>query len=255
MQSRLQRLLGVIQELGLVTGVSFIISKKLKTDKIIKISNLKHPIFLRRNSSDTSVFSQIFVDKEYDIELNFEPKVIIDGGANIGLATVYFKNRYPNSKIIAVEPDAENMNVLKSNVANYKDVFIKQVCLWPQKGQMHLNDKYGLGKWAMVVEEFIENGNQDLDVVEALTLTDIMNEFNLDYIDLLKLDIESAEKQLFSDNYMQWLTKTKVIIIELHDWMTDGCSKPFFSAINKAFKNYSYSQFGEHTIIINRDLQ
>ena len=76
----------------------------------------------------------------------------------------------------------------------------------------------------------------------------------LEQIDLLKLDIETAERELFSKNYQAWLPKTKAIVIELHDWITPGCSKPFFKAINECFDTYSYSSRGENTIIVNQDL-
>mgnify|MGYP000361339186 CR=1 FL=1 len=51
--------------------------------------------------------------------------------------------------------------------------------------------------------------------------------------DLLKIDIEGAEKELFSENTDYWLGKVNMIIIELHDWMRKDCSKNFYSAIKK----------------------
>jgi len=88
------------------------------------------------------------------------------------------------------------------------------------------------------------------DVVMA-TVDDLLAEFSLPHIDILKLDIESAEKQLFSENYMSWLSKTRIILIELHDWMEPGCSRSFFTAINEAFPNYSFYQVGENSVISN----
>ena len=79
-------------------------------------------------------------------------------------------------------------------------------------------------------------------------------EHQLTQIDILKIDIETSEKQLFSENYSEWLPKVKVIIIELHDRMDAGCAKSFFTAINNCYTNYTYSTLGENVIITNLDL-
>jgi hypothetical protein len=71
-------------------------------------------------------------------------------------------------------------------------------------------------------------------------------------IDVLKLDIESSEKELFSQNFEPWLAKTKMIIIELHDSMKAGCAKQFFEAVNKVFPNYDLSIKGENVILVNK---
>ncbi|MDQ6482601.1 FkbM family methyltransferase [Dyadobacter sp. LHD-138] len=253
MLENLKKVMLFFSQLGIIKGSFFLIGKALKNNKTINLANIKHSIHLRPGTSDDKVFAQIFVYKEYDINLDFEPQTIIDGGANIGLSCVYFKNRFPDAKIIAIEPDIENVELLNTNIKNYDNIYVKHKGLWPTKTCTKLTDKYGFGKWGMIVEEC--NNDASLhNEINTITIDDIMNEFHLEYIDLLKLDIESAEKQLFSGDYMTWLPKTKVIIIELHDWITDGCSKPFFSAINQAFNNYSFGQIGENTIIVNRDL-
>ncbi len=87
-------------------------------------------------------------------------------------------------------------------------------------------DKYNMGKWAMVVEETKTEGN-----VSAISINELLEKYQLDRIDILKVDIETSEKVVFSDNYEQWLPKTKMILIELHDWMEPACAQPFFNAI------------------------
>ena len=245
----------VIQSLGFSNAAGFLVRRKLKINKVTKLSGIAHPIHMRPGSSDGKVFLQIFVDKDYEFNLGFEPEIIIDGGANIGLTSIYLKNKYPNAKIIAVEPDAENLEVLQTNLGKYSNVFVKHAGLWSKKARGKIYDKYGVGKWGLVVEEFDgEAGQKNLMLTDTLTIPDIMDEFGLDRIDLLKLDIETAEKEVFGGNYMTWLPKTKAIIIELHDSVAKGCSKPFFLAINNAFSNYSYYPLGENTVIINNDL-
>jgi len=64
-----------------------------------------------------------------------------------------------------------------------------------------------------------------------------MKQFNVDHIDILKIDIESSEKELFEENFEKWLPKVKVVIIELHDRMKEGCTRSFF----KAMVNYKFT--------------
>jgi FkbM family methyltransferase len=232
-----------------------ILFSKLKRQKVKNLKVPKMPVAfsLRPNTSDIPTFYQIFIGKEYEFDLPFEPKSIIDGGANIGLSTIYLKSKFPNAKVICVEPDEENFEVLKANVQGLKDVTLLKGGLWHTKTMLNISDKYNAGKWAMVVEE-AEVSDKDKSLIETFTIDEILETSGLESIDLLKLDIETAERELFSKNFQSWLPKTKAIVIELHDWMSKGCSKPFFGAINRSFSNYSYSAKGENTIIVNEDL-
>lgn len=253
MLTQIQKVLPYFMALGVSGGMRYLIKKQRGVNRDVRMAGIKKPILLRPGTSDHGVFYQIFIKQEYKIKLEFEPRVIVDGGANIGLSSVYFKNKYPDAHIIAIEPDDENFEMLRKNLAGYPNISLKNAGLWSKKMQTRVVDKYGLGKWAMVTEEVTDIGDDDSSF-NTVTMSDIMEEFQIDYIDLLKLDIETAEKQLFEDNFKEWLSRTKVIIIELHDWMQDGCSKPFFKAINETFKNYSFGQMGENTVIVNRDL-
>lgn len=253
MTKRLKSLAEIISSLGLWAGLTFILKNRFSSINSISLADtpyhIKSPIILRPNTSDLAVFKQVFVYKEYDITLSFEPSIIVDAGANVGLASIYFRSRYPQATIIAIEPDADNAIAFRRNLSPYSKVHLVQASLWHEKAQTVMVDKYKMGKWGMMTET-IEEGTE----FNTLTMDELFQEFSLSYIDVLKLDIESAEKQLFSGNYMDWLPKVKVIIIELHDWVVEGCSKPFFLAINEAFSAYSFHQVGENTVIINHDL-
>jgi len=77
-----------------------------------------------------------------------------------------------------------------------------------------------------------------------------MERFQLEEIDLLKIDIEGAEKELFSTNYESWLPKTKVLYIELHDRYRKGTATSFFKAICQ----YDFSIFlGRENLICIRN--
>ncbi|WP_035667929.1 FkbM family methyltransferase [Flavobacterium sp. 83] len=216
----------------------------------IQILKMTFPIFLRPKSSDLLVFHQIFTFKEYDMNLGFSPKFIIDAGANIGLAAVFFSNKFPEAKIMAIEPEKSNFEMLQKNTKEYKNVSLKKMALSNQFNfSFNVVDK-GFGNWGFITE--IQDSKRKInviDTVKTITIDEIMIEYNLEYLDLLKIDIEGGEKQLFESNYENWLPKTKCIIIELHDGITNGSSKSFFKAIS----NYDFSYFnrGENLMFIN----
>lgn len=238
-----------ILRFGIINGPWLYIQLLIGKVKNVKVPNIKHPIFLRPDSSDIPTFRQIFFFDEYNIEFDEKPKVIIDGGANVGLFAVKMKSEFPEAKIICIEPDPDNFQVLKRNLSKYNEVYFENSGLWNKDTKLRVYDKYNSGKWGMVVEEDILGGS-----VNAISINTLFSKHSIQYVDLMKLDIETSEKQLFSENYEKWLPKIKTIVIEFHDWMEPGCSKPFFEAINKCFSNYSLTFKGENVVITNLDL-
>ncbi|MEO7210138.1 MAG: FkbM family methyltransferase [Chitinophagaceae bacterium] len=245
----LSRAANCIDKFGLWNG--FIIYFKLKFNQLNKIHvpGILYPISLRKNTSDKAVFDQVFLQDAYALEISFAPKIIIDAGANIGLFSVLMKNKFPNATIIAIEPDMENMELLKKNCVSYAGLKPVLAGLWSEDCKLKLIDEQERGKSGIMVIR----GNES-DSIKGISLDSILSTFNIEKIDLLKIDIECSEKELFSTNYENWLPKTKMIIIELHDWIGPGCGEVFFKAIQKSMPNYRYTICGENTIIENLDL-
>ena len=74
-----------------------------------------------------------------------------------------------------------------------------------------------------------------------------MRRFGLNSIDLLKIDIEGSEKEIFDLNCKGWLAATKAILIELHDRYVPGCSNAFFKAI--VDRPFTHSQIDEYVFV------
>ncbi len=106
---------------------------------------------MRLNTSDFPTFDQVFIQQEYDFDISRAPKVIVDAGANIGLASIYFANKYPDAKIIAIEPEQSNFKLLEMNVSPYPNVIPVQAALWNKNEDINLIDP-GLGKWGFMTE-------------------------------------------------------------------------------------------------------
>jgi len=249
MKQRVVFTLRLINKFGLWNGLWLSIRFGIGSIENIQLPKIIHPLSLRRKSSDTETFYQVFLADEYKIDFVKNPKIIVDGGANIGLFSIKMKNEFPDATIVCIEPDHDNFQLLQKNLSPYSNVFFENSGIWSCDTRLKVFDKFNLGKWGMMVEEDVVSGN-----VDAISVNSLLKKYNIESVDILKLDIETSEKQVFLENYEDWLPKVKMIIIEFHDRIEAGCARPFFVAINKHFNQYSYSTQGENTIIVNKDI-
>ncbi len=184
---------------------------------VTQVRSLGRPIILRPLSSDVAVLKQIFVQGEYDITFDFEPNAILDGGANCGLSTVFFANRYPRSKIVAVEPDTNNFELLIRNVDGIPNIVPVNAAIWSEDS--YATEVSGTqDTWSF---QFREAPRGTSGGVTALSIHTLAAQTQLDNFDIVKLDIEGAEKALLESNY-SWLSSAKVLIIEVHERYAPG---------------------------------
>jgi FkbM family methyltransferase len=199
---------------------------------------------MRKNTSDEKVFWQIFVEKELDLDYKIEPKLIIDGGANIGASTLWFAKKFLSAQIIAIEPEEYNFKILQKNCGSLPNVKLIKAALWNKNIDLKIKN-IGLGKWGFVV---VESKPDDKKKISAITIDNILTDSGHEEISILKLDVEGSEKELFESGFESWLGKVKVLIIELHERMLPGVEKSFRSAIAK----YDFTEIknGEKIILI-----
>ncbi len=217
--------------------------KKSQGEEIeFNVKGYSNSFTLRNKTSDIPTFYQCIYNEEYNLELNFNPKVIIDLGANIGLTTVFFKKKFPNAKIISVEPESSNFSLLKKNTKNLDDIVLIQGGIWKRSTNLLIEDN-GYGHYGYTVKEINEPSE---DSIPAYGIKDIVDKEKIDSIDILKIDIEGSEKELFQENFEHWLPMVKVLIIELHDRMKPGCAQSFFKVMSDY--NFTFTIKGENII-------
>jgi len=185
------------------------------------------PILLRHGTSDLLCFDKVFLQREYESPINIQPKTIVDAGANIGMSTLFFHHQYPNAEILSIEPESSNFSLLKLNCMGLSGVTLQNAALWPRKCRLQL-DESKTEKWAFTVREADLEGS-----VDVVTVPEILASLKVERIDLLKLDIEGAERELFSGAANEWLPRVGVIVIELHDRNIPHCAKSFYSALSE----------------------
>jgi FkbM family methyltransferase len=187
------------------------------------------PFYLRIPSFDVVTFEQLFLRHEYSFDVNASPRTIVDAGANIGLSSIYFSNRFPQSKIIAIEPEERNFEMLTRNTLPYDNIIAIRGALWHENKSIHLVDP-GLGEWGFMTQAHDaveERFGAILQEVRGMTVDTVMNEQGIEHIDILKMDIEGAEQEVFSDP-SSWLGRVDALIVELHERMKPGCNRSFY---------------------------
>jgi FkbM family methyltransferase len=209
----------------------------------LSLRGYPNPVFLRNGTSDLSVFGQVFLQGQYAHMPVRTPRVIIDGGANIGLTSLYFLRRYPKARVIAIEPDPENMKVAEKNLAPYRQrCTLIHGALWSHRTRLML--KRTGSYWTTQVTCQFSSGDVS---VQAYSLADIIRDHGLSFIDLLKIDIEGAEENVFGPGKCAFLRHVSSCAIELHN---EECIRIF----SEAARQYGFCCWtsGELTIASKR---
>jgi FkbM family methyltransferase len=178
----------------------------------LQLGSKKRTIYLRTYAGDIKMFYEIFWERVYRMPASFQANngIIVDAGANIGMAGLYFSLRFPHANVYCIEPAAENFRLLKMNlegeIENGK-VNAIQAALYSRDGTTGINNS----GWAY-------NASVDdtaTHSVTAITINTFFRDNKLEKIDLLKIDIEGAEEFIFLSG-TGWLQKVNTILIEIH---------------------------------------
>ncbi len=200
-------------------------------------------LHLRINTTDLATLLQMFWNREYEFELAVAPRVIVDAGANVGYASLYFAARYPDARIFAIEPEAMNFKQLQKNTVDNAQIVPIHAALWNQDATLAVVD-VGEGSWGFRVRA--QKEREPGIGVRGITMASLMAEYRLDRVDILKLDVEGAEKEIFEDS-AAWIDSVGVVVAELHDKYRIGCSRAFYNATN-GFAHES--RLGENILVL-----
>jgi FkbM family methyltransferase len=184
---------------------------------------------LRRGSSDLSTFRQIFVKRDYDLTRLARGEeikriyssiverglpLILDLGANIGLASLYFAGCWPEARIIAVEPAPDNYELLRNNLGGHDNIRPVHAAVAASAGTVRIANP-GADAWGYQTESVAPGSDR---AIAALPVSDLLKLEPLAIPFIAKIDIEGFEKDLFSAN-TGWVSRFPILIVELHDWM------------------------------------
>lgn len=240
----------VFEALGPYRTFCHLMRRRRRTETAVyrlRPKGLSFDLFARADSSDLHVFHQMFIENEYaPIADLSNVGLVIDCGANVGYSSAWFLAQFPQSFVVAVEPDSGNFQMLTKNLAgqNTRSTLIR-AAIWSQTAPLVIaQSPYRDGSdWSRQVR-LCRLG--EIGDVQGISVLSILETSGYDRISVLKMDIEGAEAVVFQDK-PDWLEKVDAIVIELHDDSYFGnATGPFYRAIDNC--GFAVSRNGELTI-------
>jgi FkbM family methyltransferase len=204
------------------------LDKLLQREKVRMISIDGIEICVRTNTSDIYVAISSLFEKEYDYIRADNPKFIIDAGANIGTSSIFFAEKYPNARIIAVEPEESNFDQLLQNTKNYKNITPIKVGVWGASEKRTMKNQFS-GHWGYTISDTQKRSEPTGQEINCITIGNIMEKYGIEKIDILKMDIEGSEKNVL-ENSSDWIDSVEILTVELHDRICMGYTRAFYLA-------------------------
>jgi len=257
------RAFGFIAGTRLLWQIELVSSRRSTEERDYSVPTYSQRLALRKNIGDHSTFWQCIVTQQYALSRftqyrllrqkyevmrqRGEKILILDGGGNVGLGAVWFAEQFPAATIVSVEPDSENIRILKKNTEIYGDrVIALQGALWHRDAHVRITNP-GAGSASFEVEECGSS-----EGVPGFTVASIITMVAADAVFIAKLDIEGSQKHLFGRN-TEWVSECELIIMELEDWKFPwgGTSTAFFKCLS-CF-SFDYLIEGENIFCFHHD--
>jgi FkbM family methyltransferase len=246
------RFSAAVENIGLRDSIRLLFLQRLSRSQnystfFIKSMNRE---FHARGYADKGVVSH-FYRPGYRIEDVPSQRVrfIVDAGANIGDETIRFRFFHPEATIVAIEPASDNFRILELNTWTDPKIHRIRGGLWSKDCLLRVapgptNEGFRVS----------EADKADQTTVPAVSIETILKRFQPPEIDILKLDIEGSEFEVFSNNTWSWIQKVKVLIFECPDNDRPGTTMVIFDALKQWNLKYRCFVSGENIVLIREDV-
>lgn len=173
----------------------------------------------KKNKKAIPIAQEIFHQRIYSSYFPFyEQATIIDVGAHFGYFSLFaHQHTAPQSKLISIEPNIDNYQVLLDNLLHNKASncipILAALSHEPGSTQLHIG-KHSENNSLIKDYSMLSTGSQNVD---AFTLVQICEKHKLENIDFLKLDCEGSEYTILEHLPDELFRKIKVVSMEFHD--------------------------------------
>lgn len=185
------------------------------------------PVLFQVPDSLYQVFKEIFMADVYEMDalvgqLPAEP-VIVDVGANAGYFAIQLLSKIEKATLYAYEPMPANVKTFQSTIEQnprlQQSIRLFQMAVTGQpldKLELYAEAEENNQVVASRFAGFNQNNTQTI-TVPCITLTDIIQQNNLQKIDLLKLDCEGSEYDILYHTAPELIKRINRMVIEVHD--------------------------------------
>jgi len=227
---------------------------ELPVDKLLRL-HMRRPfagdIWLRQAGSDEYTFHEIVTKQVYARLSESVPgcRWILDIGGNIGLASRFFADAYPESTLFVVEPDAANYALLTRNLAGLirsRRCRARRVAVWGSDCLLAVTPP-PQGNRFDAIQVVKANPGQGDQTVEGVSMAEVLADAGFPHVDLMKVDIEGSEIELFKSD-LGWLNRVNAIAIEFHQ---NSRSESQFDQIMERH-GFAIDDSESHTVIATR---
>jgi FkbM family methyltransferase len=166
----------------------------------------------RLNKGDLQAIREVWFQECYRLPFDAPNGVLLDLGANIGMASLWLAKRYPLTRVIAVEPDSKNAALARENLeSNGIPGQVLEAAVGPRDG---------VARFASSEHSVTGKLSDEGVSVPMISVATIIKKLEASSFALVKIDIEGSEQALF-DGPIDWLKHVDAIIIELHSEVVD----------------------------------
>lgn len=213
------------------------------TDMILSADKGRYNFKIRESEDDPSdshdldykVINETWIENVYRIHQHHfsGDKVFVDIGANIGSVSIYVdsfnQSLKEKIKVYAVEPEKHNIDLLNHNILNNdtENITVVNNAIWHEEGLMTLSNKGGNSS-------IVYETDGDFSYIQAITLEQLFNIYQIKEVDVMKIDIEGAEFDLIINTPSEVLAKIKYITLEF-DKSFDGRFGIMVEKLSKQF--------------------
>ena len=197
-------------------------ARKQPSDKLEKLRWRGRDVFYRAGTSDPAVLYQNLLRRgkkaEYYVPPQLKPKVIVDIGSNIGGSILYFHDVFPEAAIIGFEPHPDTFEVLRRNVADLPGVSVFNYGLGATAGSITVSfEGENFGRFRFAPREIVDPSAVRSVDCEIRHAGETLRNLGVTHIDLLKIDCEGSELDVFTATPEELIARCKWIVGEMHD--------------------------------------
>ena len=173
-----------------------------------QVTLLGRKITFSDNLAFTGMIDEIFLKKNYEFIANSPNPYIIDCGANIGIADIFFKTLYPDAKVLAIEADPGIHQILSDNMHSYgfANVSCLNAAVWTKDEELFFEVD---NSWGGHIGQDPQKNSVKVQAID-------FNKLLLEPVDFLKMDIEGAETDVLLHSKELIAKNVKNIFFEWH---------------------------------------